>query len=56
MPAHIGVVVAVNRPRAETFGLPRQATVTLAAEESQLAVLSGGMRYVSRVVDATFPN
>ena len=31
-------------------------TVTLAAEESQLAVLSGGMRYVSRVVDATFPN
>src|SRR3989344_6543632 len=37
MPAHIGVVVAVNRPRAETFGLPRQATVTLAAEGSHLS-------------------
>jgi len=31
-------------------------SVSLAAEESQLAVSAGGMRYVSRVVDATFPN
>ena len=31
-------------------------SVSLAAEESQLPVSTGGMRYVSRVVDATFPN
>ncbi|MEK7601122.1 MAG: DNA polymerase III subunit beta [Patescibacteria group bacterium] len=31
-------------------------SVSLSAEESQLSVSAGGMRYVSRVVDATFPN
>ncbi len=31
-------------------------TVSLTTDESQLVVVGGGTRYVSRVVDATFPN
>lgn len=31
-------------------------TVTLSIEDAQLAVEGGGVRFVSRVVDATFPN
>lgn len=30
--------------------------ISLSAEEAQLTVVGGGVRYVSRVVDATFPN
>jgi DNA polymerase-3 subunit beta len=30
--------------------------VSLAAEDAQLVIIGGGARYVSRVVDATFPN
>ncbi|MFA7310152.1 MAG: DNA polymerase III subunit beta [Candidatus Paceibacterota bacterium] len=31
-------------------------TISITAEDAQLVVMGGGTRYVSRVVDATFPN
>lgn len=34
----------------------RSETVELSADESQVAVGSGGVRYISRVVEGTFPN
>ncbi len=33
-----------------------EETVTIATEDAQLVLVGGGVRFVSRVVDATFPN